>query len=268
MMKLLVDPIFLPAASMKGPWHLLARVKGLSFKRLRRTIMKPWSCIWCRRSPGEPWRAEEGNRGTEERRRGGVGPVWLGARSGGAAVLRTRLFSCRWSKSRGWLGRCGARERQVNYQLLSFRCTTICPVNLLPSPRRLPPVFHVLARLFLRGGWRPCIIHSFIFSLSLSLTPFVCALLTFDILLERLAEWPRGFSFCKRRTKTTAVSGKENIQRGNTNSVQSAVRSREAADDSRKHNLFAEGDAVRSVAQTLTGEGSDVRTVVASVKLW
>lgn len=95
---------------------------------------------------------------------------------------------------------------------LSISCMCICPVNLCfhhSSPHRLPPVFYVLSFSKVDEGHT-----SFI-----QIFPFVCALLTFDILLDLLAEWPRGFSFCKRKIKTAPVSEIKHIQKRKTNSV-------------------------------------------------
>lgn len=121
--------------------------------------------------------------------------------------LKTRLCSCGWSKRQNWLGRCDASE--AGY--LSAACVSVLSISAFhhSSPHRLPPVFYVLSFSKVDEGHT-----SFI-----QISPFVCALLTFDILLDLLAEWPKGFSFCKRKIKTAPVSEMKHIQKRKTNSV-------------------------------------------------
>lgn len=112
--------------------------------------------------------------------------------------------------------------------MLSISGVSICPVNLCAPPQLISPlpsrlfVFSVFS-LSLRGWRQPYITHwDFFFFF-----PFVCALLTFDILLDLLAEWPRGFSFCKKRKrKESSSEWKKHIQKQRKQQFSMHVNSR------------------------------------------
>lgn len=164
------------------PWHLLAQVKGLSSKRIKTTRLKNS----VERGEGE----ETGeNRERQESLRTKVCTVCLTEihvkpRSWG---VKTCLFCGGRSKREFWLGRCDARE--AGYPSAAL---TLPHVYLFCQSQ--PPQLTSLTPSYTESLFSPYIIH-------LNVSICVCALLTFDILLDLLAEWPRGFSFCKRGDK-------------------------------------------------------------------
>lgn len=103
------------------------------------------------------------------------------------------------------LGRCDAREACHP----SAVCISVLSISglLHSSSHRCPRVFCALCLLSLS------VVEDSHTSL-IEIFPFVCALLTFDILLDLLAEWPRGFSFCKKeKRKESSSEWEKHIQK-------------------------------------------------------
>lgn len=177
---------------MKWPWHLLSQIKAWSHKRLRRTMIETLeSDLMQTLLGGGRWRGREEPKTSRQRERGGGG--WAATLSRGAEVWR-RLC---WSNGRVWSGRRDARESGYLSAALTPSLLSISGLHL----NTFSPVFHAL-HLYSSEAVEGR--ASF-----LKILPFVCALLTFDILLDLLAEWPRGFSFCKRKMKRAPVSKKK-----------------------------------------------------------
>lgn len=142
----------------KWPWHLLVQVRGLSSKRLRRA----------RTETVEPHLRQVVPFGSDgEERKDDKSQRLIGE----AAPI-------------------GAMWRETGRLSISCSHSAACPSVLsvcLPSLLYSPKSSCIYCRPFYSVMEPSCRIHIFY--------TFVCTSLTFDILLDRLAEWPRGFSF-------------------------------------------------------------------------
>lgn len=180
---------------MKWPWHLLARVKGLSYKRLRRTRIETLesdlkqAVALPEGATGEEREEREKEKETVTRGLSDREPHW-------AEVLRCKDSSVLWRLIReaDLIGAMWCERGRLSISCShSTACISVLSISAFcHSSPSMPPLL----------SWCS------LFSLSvveeghtsfIQILPFVCALLTFDILLDLLAEWPKGFSFCKGR---------------------------------------------------------------------
>lgn len=209
---------------MKWPWHLLAQVKGLSYKRLRRTRIETLESDSMQAAALPEGATERGGRtdGRKQRktrvteRRGLCGlsdrePHW-------AEELRCKDVCSLEVDQKGssdwgdvtW-------ERQVIHQLLSLHCMNICPVNLSAflhsSTHRRPPVFTFSLFSLSVAEKKPNIIHSNFFHLCVLCSPLIYC-------WTCLQNDPEAFHSVKEEKKNSSSEGKKHIQKQKRKPVQ------------------------------------------------